>query len=73
MICKPFQPGCACLTRAATPAVIGVAIEVPDSTSPPVPVPMPAEVTLTPGAITSGLGAESGLRGPPEEKEAVVL
>ena len=61
------------MTNAARPAVIGVAIDVPDATNPPVPVPMPAEVTLTPGAITSGLGAESGLRGPPEEKEAVVL
>ena len=39
----------------------------------PVPVPTPAEMTLRPGAITSGFGAESGLRGPPDEKLVVVL
>jgi hypothetical protein len=55
------------------PAVIGQAIEVPESTSGPVPVPIPAERTLKPGAITSGLGAESGFRGPPDEKLVVVL
>src|SRR4029077_14665179 len=38
--------------------------------SDPVPVPIPADATLTPGAITSGFGAESGLRGPPDVKLA---
>ena len=73
LICRPVQPGWTCLTSAAMPAVIGQAIEVPEMTAPPVPVPTPAERTLRPGAITSGLGAESGLRGPPDEKLVVVL
>src|SRR4029077_16081970 len=38
--------------------------------SDPVPVPIPADATLTPGAITSGFGAESGFRGPPDVKLA---
>jgi hypothetical protein len=37
------------------------------------PVPTPADATPTPGAITSGFGAESGFRGPPEVKLAATL
>src|ERR1700730_1726783 len=68
-----FHDGWACLMRAAIPAVIGHAIEVPELTSASNPVPMPADATLTPGAITSGFGAESGFRGPPDEKLAAAL
>ena len=35
------------------PAVCGAAIEVPESTATSLPVPMPAEKMLTPGAVTS--------------------
>jgi hypothetical protein len=52
------------------PAVIGQAIDVPELKIDPVPVPIPADATLTPGAITSGFGAESGFRGPPDVKLA---
>ena len=73
LIWAPVHVGFFCLTSAATPAVIGHAMEVPEATSEPVPVPMPADVTLMPGAMTSGFGAESGFRGPPEVKDAAVL
>src|SRR5438128_1122816 len=73
LICDPFQLGWACLTSAAMPAVIGHAIDVPERTDARLPLPMRADATLTPGAITSGFGAESGLRGPPEEKPATNL
>src|SRR3954454_19788937 len=71
LTCWLVQDGCACLTSAAVPAVMGGASVVPAPTSEPLPVPTPAEATLTPGAMTSGLGAESGLRGPPELNDAV--
>ena len=49
-----LQPGCAWTTSAALPATCGVAIEVPDSKSPWLPVPTAVEKTLTPGAEMSG-------------------
>ena len=52
------------------PAVCGVAIDVPDSKTAPVPVPIPTEAMLTPGAVTSGLSALSPVRGPYELKLA---
>ena len=73
LIWTPVQAGCSCFSRAAMPAVIGHAIDVPDMTAACAPVPMPTEATLTPGATTSGFGAESGLRGPPEVKPAANL
>src|ERR1700736_4988870 len=48
-------------------------MDVPDSNSPPVPVPMSVENTFTPGALTSGFNAPSPERGPPDEKDAAVL
>src|SRR5260370_37937945 len=73
LICAPVQGGCACLTSAAIPAVIGQAMEVPDMNAVRLPVPMPTDPALTPGAETSGFGAESGLRGPPDVKLAASL
>ena len=70
LICAGPQVGCVCFTSTAMPDVIGAAIDVPDSTTPTLPVPTPADRTLTPGAETSGFGAESPNRGPPEEKLA---
>ena len=73
LIWSPFHVGCACLTSAAVPDVIGQAIEVPDSTEPAVPPPTSADVTLTPGAVISGFAAESPTRGPPDVKLALCL
>ena len=70
LTCAGPQLGCVCRTSTATPEVIGAAIDVPDSTIPALPVPTPAERTLTPGAETSGFGAESPNLGPPDEKPA---
>ena len=64
------QLGCACNASAATPAVCGAAIEVPDMIVPCVPLPMSVDRMLTPGAATLGLRKESPLRGPPEVKLA---
>ena len=55
------------------PATCGVAIEVPESTSTSLPVPMPAATMLTPGAVTSGLRALSPKRGPHDVKSARFL
>ena len=60
----------ACATSAATPAMCGAAIEVPEMIAVPLPVPMPVEMMLTPGAVTSGLRSLSPMRGPPELKLA---
>src|SRR5215470_15908221 len=73
LIVAADQAGCACRARAARPAVCGVAIEVPDMSTPAKPVPMPAERIDTPGAVTSGLRWASGLRGPSDEKLAIAL
>ena len=48
------QLGCRDLTSAATPAVTGAAIDVPEMTSTLLPVPTPAEAIVSPGAVTSG-------------------
>ncbi len=64
------QSGCASLTSAASPVVCGAAIEVPESIRSPVPVPMPAEAMLTPGAVTFGLSELSPVAGPHELKLA---
>ena len=53
------------------PETCGVAIDVPDSTTEPVPVPMPVETTDVPGAIRSGLSRPSPIRGPCDENEAM--
>src|ERR1035437_4828706 len=71
LTCSGDQRGCAWRTRAAVPATWGAAIEVPDSRSPPMPVPAAADKTDTPGAAMSGFSALSPLRGPPAEKSAV--
>ena len=64
--------GWACRTRAATPAVCGVAIEVPDIRVLPLPEPASTDGTATPGAARSGFWAESSRRGPPELKPATL-
>src|SRR5438309_3462364 len=65
-----FQVGWAWRVSAATPATCGEAIEVPEIAAPALPVPMPVETMLTPGAVTSGLRPLSPVRGPPEVKLA---
>ena len=68
-----FQPASACLacaTSAATPATCGDAIEVPEMIAMPLPVPLPVEMTLTPGAVMSGLRSLVPTVGPPELKLA---
>ena len=65
------QPGCACSARAALPATCGVAIEVPDTKTPPLPLPIAVEETLTPGALTSGFRWPSPVRAPAELKLAL--
>src|SRR6188508_540756 len=64
------QSGCACRTSAAAPALCGEAIDVPERIAKLFPVPLPAEKTLTPGAVTSGFRWLSPFRGPPDEKLA---
>ena len=66
------QSGCACLTSAAVPVTCGAAIEVPESLSAPIPVPIPAEKMLTPGAVMFGFRKLSPDRGPHDEKLASV-
>ncbi len=66
------QFGCACLTSAAVPVTCGAAIEVPESLSAPMPVPIPAEKMLTPGAVMFGLRKLSPDLGPHDEKLASV-
>src|SRR5262249_2230869 len=68
-----FQSGCDCFTSAAIPAVCGAAIEVPDRIAASVPVPMPADAMLTPGAVTFGLRELSPVAGPNEVKLARAL
>src|SRR5882757_7918516 len=63
--------GCACIVSAATPVMCGVAIDVPESTRVPLPVPIPAEMILVPGAVISGWRRASGVRGPLELKLAM--
>ena len=74
--CAGVQSGCSPARIAAEPATCGVAIEVPDSDmymSPGVPRKpslLRAAVMSTPGAVMSGLRAESPMRGPRLEKSA---
>ena len=51
----------------------GDAIDVPEIVAAPLPVPLPVETMLTPGAVTSGFRTLSPLRGPPDEKSAKPL
>src|SRR5690242_10112706 len=62
--------GCAWRVSAADPATCGEAIDVPERISPPLPVPLAVDRTLTPGAERSGFRALSPLRGPPELNDA---
>ena len=48
-----LMPGCACMRRAASPAMCGDAIEVPDIVAVEVLPEMPAEVIVLPGAYKS--------------------
>src|SRR4051812_48748263 len=66
-----FHFGCACSTRAATPEMCGVAIEVPLRVSASLPLPTSVDTMATPGAVMSGLSLASGVRGPVEENEAI--
>src|SRR5512141_1977584 len=65
------QVGCAWMTSAAEPVVMGAAIEVPDSVVPFQPDPTRVDRMFTPGAATSGRRALSPQRGPDEEKLAI--
>jgi len=58
------------MVSAALPATCGAAIEVPDMNTPWLPVPMPVENMLTPGAEISGFKWPSPPRGPAELKDA---
>ena len=71
LTCSGFQVLFSERTRAERPATIGVAIDVPLSDRPSLPVPMPAEKTLWPTALTSGL-ASPALRMPRDEKLATL-
>ena len=73
LTCIGDHVGCACRTRAATPAVCGDAIDVPDMRIEPVPVPTSTDGMDTPGAATSGFCALSPRRGPLELKSATGL
>ncbi len=73
LISRGVQPGCASLTRAATPAVAGEDIDVPERPLPWSTVEPSAEKTPTPGAATSGLTRLSNRRGPPEVNGATFL
>ena len=58
------------MVSTALPATCGAAIEVPDMNTPWLPVPMPVEKMLTPGAEMSGFKWPSPPRGPAELKDA---
>src|SRR5436305_6517816 len=62
------QVECACSASAATPATCGAAIDVPEIVRAPLPVPMPVEVMLTPGAVMSGLRRPATRVTPPSSK-----
>ncbi len=64
------QPGWASLTSAAMPETAGAAMEVPDIPLPLDPDAPSAEMTETPGAVTSGCRPLSPERGPAELNEA---
>src|SRR5436190_21321179 len=66
-----FHFGCACSTSADTPAICGVAIDVPLSVVAWLPLPTSVETIATPGAVTSGFSFASGERGPVEVNEAI--
>src|SRR3954452_2674040 len=66
-----FHFGCACSTRAATPEMCGVAIDVPLMFSDSLPLPTSVDTMATPGAVMSGLSLASGVRGPVEENDAI--
>ena len=63
------QVGCLDFTSAETPATSGEAIDVPEITSTLLPVPMPAEAMVSPGAVTSGFTTPSDPWVPREENE----
>src|SRR3954463_5882357 len=71
LIAEVFHPGCAWITSAAVPAMNGVAIEVPEKTTPWFPLPASVDVTASPGAAMSGFRSASTERGPPDENDAV--
>ncbi len=68
-----FHDGLAAWTRAATPAMCGEAIEVPERVVPLLPLPTRVDTIELPGAVTSGFAALSPLRGPPELNVASCL
>ncbi len=70
--CSVLQVGCTFFTRAAMPAVSGVAIDVPDSTTTPLPDPIFADATVSPGAVTSGLTTPIEPWVPREVKDEIV-
>jgi hypothetical protein len=59
------------LDQRGDSATCGVAIEVPDRISKPLPVPDAVETVATPGAVTPGLNTLSPMRGPADEKLAI--
>src|SRR5689334_16144115 len=63
------QVGCLDFTKAATPVTSGEAIDVPEMTRTLLPVPMPAEAIVSPGAVTSGFTTPIDPWVPREEKD----
>ena len=64
-----LHDGCACFTSAATPAVVGAAIEVPDMVAERFPVPIPTEAIADSGPGQVGL-EPAVARARPERAEA---
>src|SRR3954469_17358323 len=64
-----LQSGCWDFTRAETPATSGDAIDVPEITRTLLPVPMPAQAMVSPGAVTSGFTTPSDPWVPREEND----
>src|SRR3989442_13682897 len=69
LISSTDQLGWSCRRIAAAPATWGEDIEVPEREVAPVPLPASTERMAPPGAVMSGLRAESPNRGPREVKD----
>jgi hypothetical protein len=63
--------GWSCRSSTAVPETWGAAIDVPERTAAPSPVPTPADVMSNPGADTSGFRSEVNRAGPSEVKSVM--